>query len=209
MITLPFTVELLGYWHVGSGLGRGGDADALVLRDAEGLPFLPGRAVKGLLRESLALAEEWQPARMPSGTARRLFGAEAVGYGAAAQSPAGVLRFEDARLEAGLRDWLRTREGQPHVRHLFDTVSSTALTSEGVARPRTLRTREVALPMTLVGKVTGPADPGSPDWRELLGLAAKLVRAIGSHRHRGLGRCEFRFADPLPTTSSEIPNPAP
>ena len=50
-LTLTFT--LLSYWHAGTGAGRGGDADAVVQRDDDGLPYLPGKSVKGLIRDAV------------------------------------------------------------------------------------------------------------------------------------------------------------
>lgn len=52
--TLRF--ELHTFWHPGTGRGDGALADAAVHKTAEGLPFLPGRTVKGLLRDAAELA---------------------------------------------------------------------------------------------------------------------------------------------------------
>ncbi len=48
--------SLSSYWHIGSGVGAEAVADAQVLRDGDGLPLVPGRTVKGLLREAMELA---------------------------------------------------------------------------------------------------------------------------------------------------------
>ena len=48
--------EIQSFWHAGSGRGDGAVADATVLRSRAGLPILPGRTVKGLLREACDLA---------------------------------------------------------------------------------------------------------------------------------------------------------
>jgi CRISPR-associated protein Csx10 len=45
-------IEFLSDWHVGSGLGRPGDVDRLVLRDEDGLPLLPAKTLTGILRDA-------------------------------------------------------------------------------------------------------------------------------------------------------------
>jgi CRISPR/Cas system CMR subunit Cmr4 (Cas7 group RAMP superfamily) len=72
-MTLSF--HLHGYWHCGSGEAGTSDLDAAVIRDAEGLQYLPGRSVKGLLREAFRLAEDF--GHQPEGATDRLFGSEA------------------------------------------------------------------------------------------------------------------------------------
>ena len=53
--------SILSYWHAGSGQGRSAVSDALVQNDRNGLPFLPGRTVKGLLREGCGVARGRTP----------------------------------------------------------------------------------------------------------------------------------------------------
>lgn len=50
-------VTISSYWHIGTGRGAGVGYDAVVLRTASGLPILPGRALKGVLREALQTLE--------------------------------------------------------------------------------------------------------------------------------------------------------
>lgn len=56
MPSLPSSFELhvdfKSDWHVGTGLGRPGDIDALVATDAWGLPYVPGTTLCGVLRDS-------------------------------------------------------------------------------------------------------------------------------------------------------------
>ena len=70
--TMILEIQLLSYWHAGSGFGRGADVDALVLKEGNSLPYLPGRTVKGLLREAMQCCEE--AGAVPEGTTSNLFG---------------------------------------------------------------------------------------------------------------------------------------
>lgn len=39
-------------WHVGSGMGRPGNVDRLITRDADGLPFVPAKTLRGIWRDA-------------------------------------------------------------------------------------------------------------------------------------------------------------
>ena len=49
MTTLCITFD--SDWHIGTGAGVPGDLDAVVRRDADGLPVVPARTVVGLWRD--------------------------------------------------------------------------------------------------------------------------------------------------------------
>ena len=43
IMDIKYKIEFFSNWHCGSGLAAGADVDALVVKDAEGLPYLLGR----------------------------------------------------------------------------------------------------------------------------------------------------------------------
>lgn len=181
-------VEIRSYWHAGTGRGRGALVDSLAHRDAAGLPVLPGRTVKGLLRDAVWRMERWGHAA--AGTTDGLFGS--VGFEKdvpRADTEPGALGFSDAALPEALRGWLET-ESPGYRDALFREVHATAIDeATGSARSGSLRGVEVAVPLTLESAVTViRPDRLPPQWQETLTQAATLVRAVGSSRSRGLGR---------------------
>lgn len=69
MKTFKYKIEFHDFWCVTSGLAGGAKADILTLKDPNGLPYVPGRTLKGLLREAAEVlqesglvAEEWAKA---------------------------------------------------------------------------------------------------------------------------------------------------
>jgi CRISPR/Cas system CMR subunit Cmr4 (Cas7 group RAMP superfamily) len=52
MKEITYKILFHSEWHCGSGLSSGSDLDALVVKDAEGFPFIPGKTLKGLLKEA-------------------------------------------------------------------------------------------------------------------------------------------------------------
>ncbi|MBI1390130.1 MAG: hypothetical protein GC154_16940 [bacterium] len=45
-------VTMLSDWHVGSGMGRPGDVNRLVVRDADDLPYIPAKTLRGVWRDA-------------------------------------------------------------------------------------------------------------------------------------------------------------
>ena len=50
---IKYSIKFHTDWHCGSGLAAGADVDALVVKDKDGLPFVPGKTLKGLVREAI------------------------------------------------------------------------------------------------------------------------------------------------------------
>lgn len=201
MATLSF--EIHAWWHAGTGQGRGNVADAVVHRDADGLPFLPGRSVKGLLRAAMQLAEgcgriepgrteEWFGTPLPGAASPDDAVVDAAFAAARYETTPGTLRFTSATLGREWAAWARSLDPEARPRELgplFALVAQTAVDDDGVVDDHSLRTIEVTTPMTLRADVEGPADSR---WLEALDRVAPLVRHLGAHRNRGLGRVTVR-----------------
>lgn len=185
---IQLDISFLSYWHSGSGTGRGAEMDALVLRDHHGLPYLPGRAVKGLLREGLQSCED--AGLVATGRTCYLLGTPARDGEYDGSSP-GILSVRDACLSAAEHAWLVSAEGCASKDALFDAVASTSLDARGMAADHTLRVIELCVPLKLTARISGP--PG--DWSKDMQKACALIRGAGSHRNRGLGRCELRISE--------------
>ena len=185
---IQLEIMFLSYWHSGSGTGRGAELDALVIRDHHGLPYLPGRAVKGLLREGLQSCED--AGLVPTGRTCELLGTPAKEREPDGSSP-GILSVQNANLPDAERKWLLSPGGKDSKSALFDAVASTSIDASGMAADATLRTIELCVPVTLTARISGP----SGDWDKDLQKACVLIRGAGGHRNRGLGRCELRISE--------------
>lgn len=186
-------IELLHYWHCGGSHGGGAVVDARVHRDGDGLPVVPGRHLKGLLRAACECAEQWQWEQCQS-LAARLFGDRTEGKVEHPQP--GCLRVADACLPQAESDWLGgTVEGRRQLQGLFRNLHATAIDSAtGSAREHSLRGIEVVVPLTLraaVEPIPGAQPPD--DWEDRLCQVLPLITAIGAHRSRGLGRARVEW----------------
>ena len=180
--TLEFDIR--DYWHTGAGHGSGRAVDDSVVRTRAGLPKVPGRTIKGLFRDAVAQCEELD--QLPAGTTRRLFGS-ALGTDRF-QTEAGVLAFGSATLSEEWEDYAQTKRGQRLMAGFFEELASTAVDSDGQAVEGTLRSIEVAVPLTLnaTWKTRRGGDVSAA--RRALETAAPLIRRLGKNRYRGLGR---------------------
>ena len=50
---IEYTITFLSDWHAGSGLSSGAEADAVVIKEDKNLPYLPGKTIKGLVKDAL------------------------------------------------------------------------------------------------------------------------------------------------------------
>lgn len=196
-------VRFLDYWHIGTGRGGGPGLDARVRRTPAGLPLVPGRTIKGALRAAMVrgIAWGWVDDRVEAwfGTALADSGeADRALEEARFRTQAGAVRVASARLGADhdtQESWELAARGEGRVDllpGLFAELHQTAL-EDGVAKGESLRTTEVAVPMTLWAEIEGPADA-----LEDLATVLSLVPAFGSGKRRGLGRVALTLHEERP-----------
>ena len=64
-MNIHYKLEFFSYWHCGSGLSAGADVDLLTIKDEDGFPFVPGKTIKGLLREASETLAALAPDKYP------------------------------------------------------------------------------------------------------------------------------------------------
>lgn len=186
------TIDIHSWWHPGSGRSGGAVVDATAHRDANGLPVLPGRHLKGLLRDALECAENWNWAGH-AGLPERLFGNRTGNAGAHPPQP-GCLRVSDGRLPEDTAAYLANHQtGRTLIPKLFHSQFATAVDHDsGTALDHSLRGIEVVVPLQLAARIEPlPGRIPPEDWSERLAEVLPLIRAVGAGRHRGLGRAEL------------------
>ncbi len=198
--------DIRGFWRAGTGRGGGASTDSLVHRDADGLPCLPGRTVKGLLRDAVYRAERW--AYVDTGTTERWFGSRVFETNADSDEPisrlstkAGALIVSDAVVDKAVSDYLvYLKNNDPDefkklLGEFFHTVAATAIEHHSSsAKNKSLRTLEVTIPLT-VSATLDVFDEIQPNWRAQLRRCLPLIQAVGSSRTRGLGRVQVTLEE--------------
>ncbi len=208
-------IDIRDFWHLGNGQEGGAYADALVLKDREHFPFLPGKSLKGLLKDAFKTAEvnQWFQGA-PKNLTDLLFGDE----NREGQLAQGIIQVSDARLpkqdisaiiehikenHTRLReqDGSDIKEIESYASQLYRTQTSTAINPEtGVADEGSLRSIEVVIPMILLADVSlnlhhplikhnqSPlSDTMQKHFGSWLENCLPLITHIGGKRRRGLG----------------------
>lgn len=184
-------LNLHGYWAVGSGKGGGYEVDNRIDLDADGLPYIPGKMLKGLIKDACVRLQA--AGNIKYGFVDEIFGSSGNTDGLSRTSTeSGKIFISDARLSEGLRKALCKEENQKAKNALTRNVYSTAIDEEsGTAKEKSLRGYEVAVPMKLSAYLECDC---SDDVMAAIELAAtKLVYAVGSHKSRGLGEVSIEF----------------
>lgn len=177
---IHYTIQLHSNWHCGSGLAAGSDVDLLVIKDSDGLPYIPGKTVKGLVREAvdelLALSEykEW-----PEGYLATFGYFDDKDDKRKSDSFFGNATLKVSDAEEIKRNCLQ--------KYLFTSIASTAIEKEGVAKEHSLRKMQVTLPCVLEGTIENVPEAMHKTIVKALGM----IKNLGTGRTRGLGRCTW------------------
>ena len=177
---ITYKVKFFTDWHCGSGLAAGADVDALVVKDNDGIPYIPGKTIKGLVRQALEEILAFRGKDM----GKKIY--ECFGFfnGNRDSMKRGNAFFKNAELPEKDKEAIVRENLTPY---LFRSVSSTAIDHEGVAVPNSLRRIEVTVPCTLEGEILDIDSGIVEDVRDAL----SFIKRVGLDRNRGLGRCSF------------------
>lgn len=176
---INYEIRFFSDWHCGSGLSAGADVDAVVVKDGNGLPYVPGKTIKGLIKEAYNQFNKYIP-NIKSHLVNEIFdngNKEEI-----------VVFFSNAELseltkEQIVKDRL--------VQFLYRKLSSTEINENGTAKKGSLRKTEVVIPCSLKGQILNIPK----EYAENIAKAVSLIKRMGFNRNRGFGRCEIRIID--------------
>ncbi|MCB1057343.1 MAG: RAMP superfamily protein [Acidobacteria bacterium] len=188
-------VELLSDTTFGRGEGTAGAVDVEVEHDRFGCPFLGGKTLRGMLRDSWLSMSPHFPGLEKA--AERVLGLSGD------VQERSILRVGDAVLGETVRSWIRKAverpnhpiaaleilEGFTDIRHQTAEARLTGAPAQG-----TLRASRVVLRGTCFHAPLSFEQPTADDLR-CLALAALGVRHGGSARNRGRGHLRLRFSE--------------
>jgi CRISPR-associated protein Csx10 len=195
---LTLRIELKSGLCAGSGAGRPGFVDREVCFDRLGLPFIPGRSLKGLLRD----AYRGLPPVVLTGLPR-----ECDIFGGTGDIASGPIQVGNARLKSHpeLSAWLdqvyadgklrATIRREEVIGHFSEIRRQTAMDREsGAPLQDTLRATRVVRPgedMVMEAGIEG-LESGH---RSAVALAAAALQEMGTARTRGLGEVKCSLWD--------------
>ena len=200
-MNITYTLKFYSEWHCGSGLAAGADLDALVIKDKNKLPYVPGKTIKGLIREAVEniLLLSYNGAINEEN--KKLF---VKTFGNANDEDWNMLEdvskkdkekkedymrkgetfFTNAELDEELQNIINREKLESY---LYRAVSSTAIAENGVAKEHSLRRMETVVPCELTGTIIDVPD----EFAKWVKDGLKYIKRLGQNRNRGLGRCDF------------------
>lgn len=193
MIKTTMILKIQGYWAVGSGKGGGNEVDNRIDRDSDGLPYVPGKMLKGLIKD--ACVRLYKAGNENYSFVKEIFGGSEQSSGLNRMTTtSGKIYISDARLSSRLRSALAKEDNAAAKNNLTRNIYSTAIDNEsGTAKKASLRGYEVAVPMELHADIECDCTKEILDFIKL--AASKFVYAVGSHKTRGLGEVVIEFKD--------------
>lgn len=178
---MKLKIELLSFWAIGTGK-VGGSLDSIVRKDSDKLPYIPGRTLKGLLRDAYqecGYTNEVQLFGHKKGNIEDNISSDDLRTGS--------LRFNTARITTN-REEIITYSNQ-----LYHTKTAISLDENGQAEDKSLRKTEMTIPLILEVDLhykNATKEDNDEDIEELKNTC-KMLRFLGKKRHRGLGRCKI------------------
>lgn len=188
MATLQYSITFHGDWHCGSGMAAGAELDALVIKDGRGFPYIPGKTIKGLLREQIEMLVSYSPfcKEMEQNILSCMGKRVTKDNEDEIPEKMGKLFFSNATFN---EQTALEMENKQLIPLLFHTIASTRIDENGIAEDHSLRSIQVVVPCTLYGQIEDIPSELLP----IIEQGLKLIKQLGTHRHRGLGRCEFNI----------------
>lgn len=184
MARIIYKIEFFTYWHTGSGLSAGTNTNLVVIKNDKQLPFIPGKTLKGVLREAAYQIQHLSNDKLVSNDfIHQIFG---VGDDMpSTKTNAGKAFFGNAELSEGLKDNISPEQ----AKLLYHNITATAIGENGQAQDNSLRSMEVSIPLSLYAEIDD--FPDREDFHTQLERCFQWVRKMGMNRNRGLGRCQF------------------
>ncbi len=201
-----YEIQFFNEWHCGSGLAAGADLDALVIKDGQNLPFIPGKTIKGLVREAVEdyytfnnteISELFikyfgnskdKDNRNPQQIEDKFLNKkDEIGNNIDAIR-FGSLFFSNAELP----DNERKEIVKQHVQDfMYTSIASTRIDENGTASKTSLRKTEITIPCKLKFFIQSEEEI-SKEFLEIINKSVGLIKRIGQNRNRGLGRCQIK-----------------
>lgn len=191
-------IKFLSDFCVGSGIGDSYHADSIIARDEDDIPYLPGRALKGALREGASFI---------SGSQDHFKNVEKMIFGSRSYTREtnenGSINISSGRLQTDLRNLLLTYsndERREYVSNLVQIRSQITLDDKRQTKKGSLRGIEcgvAGLEFNATLECEVPKDLDGEFVKQYLFCVCAATKSIGAMRSRGLGEIEvkLRFDD--------------
>lgn len=173
MKDIRYKITFYSYWHAGGKDGANMEIDNAILKDKNGLPYIGGKTMKGLIRDAAYFINTHQSDLLEDDFIMNIFKEKDKAYGEEEEL---VNKFKSATLVHEIE--------KKYAHLLYHKKSSTKIIENKQADNQSLRTTEVTVPLELVGEIKNYTGK-----EEDLEICFKALKKLGEKRFKGLGRC--------------------
>jgi CRISPR/Cas system CSM-associated protein Csm3 (group 7 of RAMP superfamily) len=193
-MTYQLKIKLKSDMCCATGGGNGSNINTLSSFDNIGLPIIPGKRLKGLLRECGEILVKYRKYTIED--IENLFGGNCGKKGEIYVSNGVLENYDDLRFE--LQNYRKEE-----VSGSFSALRSrTKIDKNGIAVDHSLRTMQTVMKgIEFFSTIT----VNSEKYTDLLSDCAKILRHIGLNQTRGLGECEC-ILETISSEKSSIPD---
>lgn len=180
-----YSIQFHTFWHCGSGLSAGAAADSLPVKDINRMPYIPGKTLKGLIREAVEEIigmESGHQSFEPDNDFLKTFG---FFDKETKEAHKGIAFFSDATFPKNEYDAINNFSKDGAQAYMYVGMASTAIDDNGIAKDNSLRKIEVVIPCKLYAKIKNVPD----NYSNMLEKGMKYIKCMGTGRNRGMGRC--------------------
>lgn len=179
-MNIKYQIQFHDFWHAGSGLSGGVLVDSEVIKTENGLPYIPGKTIKGLVRDAATILKSTGTGIIADDFITKVFGEKIS---------SSFCHFSNAYLSDNIQTHLEKNEKENKKDLLYQSISSTAIDENGQAKNSSLRAIQVTIPLVLYGEIYDFSD--DKEMKESLNYCFQYIKRMGQKRHRGLGRCDW------------------
>ncbi|WP_227428773.1 RAMP superfamily CRISPR-associated protein [Psychrobacter sp. I-STPA6b] len=215
-------IEFKNYFRAGSGSGQGSSMDDTNVKDDNGLPYIGGKHIRGIIRNAVYRAEQWgwyedskkeiDKHQITESLTDLIFGKESKNNNSEeSKTTNGIIFINNAKLEEAELCYLQQPDNSTLRQGLFKKLSNIEINAETkTTKDGSLRSGEVAIPMTLFVQIDLIGIRGYDEIKEqqkkllenfepmiwqVINNALPLIKSFGAKRSRGLGECIVSMVD--------------
>ena len=190
MKIMKYTITFYSFWRIGTGLGSG-SIDSVLMKDDDNLPIIPGKTLKGLIRDA------YYECNLPNG--KDLFGHELSEKSDKLKKDylqEGKLYFSTAHLPDDEKKYLKNNTEL--IKGLYRNITTTRLDQNKQNVDTALVKSEVCIPLTLEAEISPVNEEEiTENEKNDIEKAFKMLKLMGEKRYRGLGRCKIELKNEL------------
>lgn len=205
---LTITIQMESDWHIGTGSGQAKAVDRLVRKDKHGLPIIPGKTLKGILKDSAEVIAGGLGSTWPEWVSFTFGDSPSEDWddtaGSRRNPEGGALDIRSANLSDALRAKLLA--DQALIPYIYSVRPGVALTKDGVAKDDHLRLEERTRGgLTLTARISLEGDDEDrKKAKALLAAAAAWTQRLGGKRRRGSGKCCISISGMSPIDATAV-----